>query len=215
MTFWEVTVELLNASKYTVGLFFLTLLLAIPLGMVVCACAMTKFKPIKYITGTFIWIIRGTPLMLQIIVVFYVPGLLFGTPIKNRFLAALIAFAINYAVYFAEIYRGGISAMPLGQYEACKVLGMNKAQTNSLVIFPQVVKKITPAMSNEIITLVKDTSLANVIGIMEIIVTAKSIVSTHAIIWPIFYTGVFYLAMVGVLTVFFKWLEKRMNYYRA
>ncbi|MDE5990876.1 MAG: amino acid ABC transporter permease [Clostridia bacterium] len=215
MNFGEVTVELLNASKYTLGLFFLTLLIAIPFGMVICACSMSKFKPLKYVTGVFVWIIRGTPLMLQIIVVFYGPGLLFGTPIKQRFLAALIAFAINYAVYFSEIYRGGILSMPLGQYEAGKVLGMNRAQVNRLVIFPQVTKKVMPAMSNEIITLVKDTSLANIIGIAEIITTAKSIVSTKAILWPLFYTGVFYLVMIGALTVFFKWLEKSMNYYKA
>ena len=215
MSFGEVTIELLNASKHTIGLFFATLLIAIPLGMVICACSMSKFKPLKYVTGVFVWIIRGTPLMLQIIVVFYGPGLLFGTPIKERFLAALIAFAINYAVYFSEIYRGGISSMSLGQYEAGKVLGMNRTQVNTKIIFPQVAKKVMPAMSNEVITLVKDTSLANIIGIAEIIMTAKSIVSTKAIIWPLFYTGVFYLAMIGVLTIFFKWLEKKMNYYRA
>ena len=202
MTFGEVTLEFLKASKFTLGIFFLTLLIAIPMGMVICACSMSRFKPLKYFTGIFVWIIRGTPLMLQIIVVFYAPGLLFGTPIKDRFLAALIAFVINYAVYFSEIYRGGI-------------LAMNKMQINTLVVFPQVAKKVTPAMSNEVITLVKDTSLANVIGIAEIITTAKSIVETKAIIWPLFYTGVFYLAMVGALTLFFKWLEKKMNYYKA
>ena len=215
MSFWNVTLKLLEAAKFTVGIFFLTLIIAIPLGIVICACAMSKFKPLKYVTQVFIWIIRGTPLMLQLVVVFYGPGLLFGTPIQDNFLATIIAFSINYAVYFAEIYRGGIISMPLGQYEAGKVLGMNRAQTNTLVIFPQVVKKITPAMSNEVITIVKDTSLANLIGVMEIIGTAKSIVSNKAIIWPLFYTGVFYLAMVGILTLFFKWLEKKMNYYRA
>lgn len=215
MSFWDVTLELLNASKYTLGLFFLTLIIAIPLGTVICACATSKFKPLKYVTGIFIWIIRGTPLMLQIVVVFYVPGLVFGTPFKERFLAALIAFAINYAVYFAEIYRGGIAAMPQGQYEAGKVLGMNRSQVNMLVILPQVSKRITPAMSNEVITLVKDTSLANIIAIGEIIHTAKNIVATEVILWPLFYTGVFYLVMIGVLTLFFKWLEKKMNYYKA
>lgn len=215
MSFWDVTLELLNASKYTLGLFFLTLLIAIPSGTVICACATSKFKPLKYVTGIFIWIIRGTPLMLQIIVVFYVPGLVFGTPFKERFLAAVIAFAINYAVYFAEIYRGGIAAMPQGQYEAGKVLGMNRAQVNMLVILPQVTKRITPAMSNEVITLVKDTSLANIIAIGEIIHTAQNIVTTEVILWPLFYTGVFYLVMIGVLTLFFKWLEKKMNYYKA
>ena len=215
MSFADVTLKLLDASKFTLGIFFLTLIIAIPLGMVICACSMSKFKPLKYVSQVFVWIIRGTPLMLQIMVVFYAPGLLFGTPIQNRFLAAVIAFSINYAVYFSEIYRGGILAMPKGQYEAGQVLGMNRAQINTLIIFPQVAKKITPAMSNEVITLVKDTSLANIIAISEIIITARSIVSTKGIIWPLFYTGVFYLAMVGVLTLFFKWLEKRMNYYKA
>ena len=215
MSFWDVTLKLLDASKYTVGIFFLTLLIAIPLGMVVCAFAMSKFKPLKYVTQVFIWIIRGTPLMLQLVVVFYGPGLIFGIPMQDRFLATIIAFSINYAVYFAEIYRGGILAMPIGQYEAGKVLGISRMQVNRLIILPQVAKKITPAMSNEVITLVKDTSLANFIGIAEIIFAAKSIVSTKAIIWPLFYTGVFYLAMIGVLTLFFKWLEKKMNYYRA
>ncbi|MDE7191351.1 MAG: amino acid ABC transporter permease [Clostridia bacterium] len=215
MSFWDVTVKLLDASKYTVGIFFLTLLIAIPLGMVVCAFAMSKFKPLKYVTQVFIWIIRGTPLMLQLVVVFYGPGLILGIPMQDRFLATIIAFSINYAVYFAEIYRGGILAMPIGQYEAGKVLGISRMQVNRLIILPQVAKKITPAMSNEVITLVKDTSLANFIGIAEIIFAAKSIVSTKAIIWPLFYTGVFYLAMVGLLTLFFKWLEKKMNYYRA
>ena len=215
MSFSKVTLQLLEASRYTLGIFFLTLLIAIPLGMVICACSMSKFKPLKYVSQVFVWIIRGTPLMLQIMVVFYVPGLLFNAPMQNRFLAAIIAFSINYAVYFSEIYRGGILAMPVGQYEAGKMLGMNRAQVNVLIIFPQVAKKITPAMSNEVITLVKDTSLANIIAISEIILTAKSIVATKAIIWPLFYTGVFYLAMVGVLTLFFKWLEKKMNYYKA
>lgn len=215
MSFKDVTLRLLDASKFTLGIFFLTLLIAIPLGMVVCACSMSKFKPLKYASQVFVWIIRGTPLMLQIMVVFYGPGLLFGTPIKDRFLAAIIAFAINYAVYFSEIYRGGILAIPRGQYEAGQVLGMNRAQVNARIVLPQVVKRITPAMSNEVITLVKDTSLANIIAITEIIFTAKSIVNSKSIIWPLFYTAVFYLAMVGVLTLLFKWLEKSMSYYKA
>ena len=215
MSFADVNIQFLDAAKYTLGLFFLTLVIAIPLGVVVCACAMSRFRPVKWIANTFIWIIRGTPLMLQVIVVMYGPGLIFDMPMKDRFLAALIAFSINYAAYFAEIYRGGIMAMPKGQYEAGKVLGMSKASVNGLVIFPQVVKKITPAMGNEVITLVKDTSIANIIAHPEIILTAKGIVATYAIIWPLFYTGVFYLAMSGLLTLFFKWLEKRTNYYKA
>ncbi len=215
MSFGEVTVELLKASEYTLGLFALTLLAAIPLGVIVCAGAVSRFKPLKYLTTLFIWVVRGTPLMLQIIIVFYVPGLLFSMPVKSRFAAAFAAFAINYAAYFAEIYRGGLQAVPRGQYEACKVLGMTRLQTGLLVVLPQVVKKITPAMTGEIITLVKDTSLANVIGIGEIIFTAKNIVTANAILWPLFYTGVFYLVMIGVLTALFKLLEKKTSYYRV
>lgn len=215
MSFLEVTNKLLEAAQYTLGLFFLTLVIAIPLGVIVAGCALSRFKPLRYLTNTFIWVIRGTPLMLQVIIVMYGPGLILGIPMKERFLAALIAFGINYAAYFAEIYRGGILSMPQGQYEAGTVLGMSRWQINTRVIMPQVVKRITPAMGNEIITLVKDTSLANVIGIAEIILTAKNIVATKAIIWPLFYTGVFYLAMCGVLTLLFRYLEKRMNYYKA
>ena len=200
--FIQVNKLLLEASKFTLGLFFATLIIAIPLGMVICACSMSKFKPLKYVTQVFVWIIRGTPLMLQIIVVMYAPGLLFKMPVHDRFLAALIAFVINYAVYFSEIYRGGIIAMPKGQYEAGQVLGMSRMQVNRLIILPQVTKKITPAMSNEVITLVKDTSLANIIGLGEIIMTAQKIVSTKGILWPLFYTGVFYLGMLGVFTIF-------------
>ena len=213
--FIQVNKLLLEACKYTLGLFFATLIIALPLGMLICACSMSKFKPLKYVTQIFVWIIRGTPLMLQIIVVMYAPGLLFNMPVHDRFLAALIAFVINYAVYFSEIYRGGIIAMPKGQYEAGQVLGMSRMQVNRLIILPQVTKKITPAMSNEVITLVKDTSLANIIGLGEIIMTAQKIVSTRGLLWPLFYTTLFYLVMVGVLTVFFKWLEKKMNYYKA
>ncbi|MDE5654109.1 MAG: amino acid ABC transporter permease [Clostridia bacterium] len=213
--FLQITYQLLDACKYTLGLFFATLAIAIPLGLVICACAMSKFKPLKYVTNVFIWIIRGTPLMLQVIIVMFAPGLLLKIPFQEVFLAALIAFVINYAVYFAEIYRGGILAVPKGQYEAGQVLGMNRMQVNRLIVLPQVAKRITPAMSNEVITLVKDTSLASVIGLAEVIMTAQKIVSTKALLWPLFYTGVFYLVMVGVLTLFFKWLEKKMNYYKA
>lgn len=153
--------------------------------------------------------------MLQVIIVMFAPGLLLKMPFQEVFLAALIAFVINYAAYFAEIYRGGILAIPKGQYEAGQVLGMSRMQVNRLVVLPQVVKRITPAMSNEVITLVKDTSLASVIGLAEVMATAQKIVSTRALLWPLFYTGVFYLVMVGVLTLFFKWLEKKMNYYKA
>ena len=153
--------------------------------------------------------------MLQIIVVFYVPGLVFQIPMRNRMFAVCIAFVINYAAYFSEIFRGGIESIPVGQYEACSVLGLTKAQTFFKVILPQVIKRIVPPMSNEIITLVKDTSLANIIGIGEIILTAKEIVSVHALIWPLFYTAVFYLVMCGVLTIVFRKIEKKLDYYKG
>lgn len=205
-TFLEVTQSLLNASMYTLGLFFITLLCAIPLGVVVCSLARCKIKPISYVTKVLIWIIRGTPLMLQIIAIFYFSNF-------DRFPAACIAFAINYAAYFAEIYRGGIESIPLGQYEACKVLGMTKLQTNFKIVLPQVVKRITAPMGNEVITLVKDTSLANIIAISEIILTAKEFVKS-GVMWPLFYTAVFYLAFSGIITLFLRWLEKKLNYYR-
>lgn len=215
MEFLQVTVQMLQGAVNTIGLFFATLIIALPLGMLVALCAMSKFKLISKITNILIWIIRGTPLMLQIIIVFYVPGLLFGSPMKVRFLAALIAFSINYAAYFAEIFRGGINSISKGQYEAGFVLGMSKAQIFFKIIIPQVVKKIMPPMSNEIISLVKDTSLANVIAISEIILVAKDIVATKGIIWPLFYTGVFYLIFSGLLTLLFKFIEKKLNYYKG
>ena len=214
MNFQEVTLALLEGTKYTLGLFFLTLIIALPLGMVIAGFAMSRFKIVSKITNVFIWIIRGTPLMLQLIVVQYVPGLLFGIPMKIRFLSAVIAFSINYATYFAEIYRGGILSIPRGQYEASYVLGLNRRQIVGKIVIPQVFKRIMPPMSNEVITLVKDTSLANIIGIVEIIMSAKEIVATKGIIWPLFYTGVFYLVMCGALTLLFNYIEKKLDYYK-
>lgn len=214
MNFQEVTLALLEGTKYTLGLFFLTLIIALPLGMVIAGFAMSRFKIVSKITNVFIWIIRGTPLMLQLIVVQYVPGLLFGIPMKIRFLSAVIAFSINYAAYFAEIYRGGILSIPRGQYEASYVLGLNRRQIVGKIVIPQVFKRIMPPMSNEVITLVKDTSLANIIGIVEIIMSAKEIVATKGIIWPLFYTGVFYLVMCGALTLLFNYIEKKLDYYK-
>ncbi|MDY4593355.1 MAG: amino acid ABC transporter permease [Eubacteriales bacterium] len=214
MSFSEVTLSMLEGTKYTLGLFFITLLIAIPFGMVIAAFEVSKSKIVSSITKGFVWIIRGTPLMLQLIVVMYVPGLVFGMPMRERFLAAIIAFGINYAAYFAEIYRGGIQSIPQGQYEAGYVLGFKRKQIVSRIVIPQVFKRIMPPMSNEVITLVKDTSLANIIGIVEIIMTAKTIVSTKGIIWPLFYTGVFYLVMSGVLTVLFNYIEKKLDYYK-
>ncbi|MGN0772005.1 MAG: amino acid ABC transporter permease [Christensenellales bacterium] len=214
MSFAEVTLSMLEGTKYTLGLFFITLLIAIPFGMIIAAFELSKSKVVSGIAKGFVWIIRGTPLMLQLIVVMYVPGLVFGIPMRERFLAAIIAFSINYAAYFAEIYRGGIQSIPQGQYEAGYVLGFKRKEIVSRIVIPQVFKRIVPPMSNEVITLVKDTSLANIIGIVEIIMTAKTIVSTKGIIWPLFYTGVFYLVMSGVLTLLFNYIEKKLNYYK-
>ena len=214
MSFSEVTLSMLEGTKYTLGLFFITLLIAIPFGMIIAAFELSKSKIVSGITKGFVWIIRGTPLMLQLIVVMYIPGLVFGIPMRERFLAAIIAFGINYAAYFAEIYRGGIQSIPQGQYEAGYVLGFKRKQIVSRIVIPQVFKRIMPPMSNEVITLVKDTSLANIIGIVEIIMTAKTIVSTKGIIWPLFYTGVFYLVMSGVLTLLFNYIEKKLDYYK-
>lgn len=210
----DVTLALLDGFKMTLLVFALTLLLALPIGLLISFCSMSKFKPLSIITKVFVWIIRGTPLMLQILVVFYVPGILFDTPIfaSNRFLAALITFVINYSCYFSEIFRGGIEGISKGQYEACQVLGMTKIQTFFNVILMQVVKHIVPPMSNEIITLVKDTSLVRVITVIEIIKVAEKFTS-KGLIWPLFYTAVFYLAFCGLLTLLFGYIEKKLNYY--
>lgn len=214
MTFWQVTKELLIGFGITVELFALTLVLALPLGLLVSFGSMTKFKPVKVITRAFVWVIRGTPLMLQIFVVFYLPGMVWGVSLP-RFEAALIAFVINYAAYFSEIYRGGIESISRGQYEAGQVLGMKKSQIFFRVVLLQVVKRIVPPMSNEIITLVKDTSLVRVIAVVEILMVAYNITATKALIWPLFYTGAFYLIFVGLLTVLFSKLEKKLSYFKA
>ena len=175
---------------------------------------MSKFRPVKAVFKTFVWIIRGVPLMLQLFVVFYVPGFLFGTPIASRFVATIIAFVINYACYFSEIYRAGIEAIPVGQIEAGQVLGMTKFQIFRKVVLMQVVKRIIPPMGNEIITLVKDTALARVIAVVEIIKVAEEFTS-RALIWPLFYTAVFYLIFVGALTLLFGYFEKKLSYYKV
>ncbi len=221
--FLDVTLKLLDGFGVTLRLFALTLLFALPLGLVIAFGSMSKFKPLKCLTRTFVWIIRGVPLMLQLFLVFYVPGMvfdiqwpdsIFGISINSRFLAALVAFVINYACYFSEIYRGGIESISRGQYEAGQVLGMSKSQIFFKVVLLQVIKRIVPPMSNEIITLVKDTALARVIIVVEIIMAAEELMS-RAIIWPLFYTGVFYLAFVGLLTVLLGRLEKKLDYFKA
>lgn len=215
MDFLGVNAQLHGGFKYTLLIFFITLVAAIPLGLPIALGSMSRFKPLRWISRAFVWVIRGTPLMLQIMVVFYVPGLVFGTPFRSRIIAVIIAFIINYAAYFSEIYRGGIESIPVGQYEAGQVLGLTKTQTFFKVVLFQVVKRIMAPMSNEVITLVKDTSLANVIAVGELIMSAQNIVKVYAIIWPLFYTAIFYLIFCGVLTLLFNALEKKLNYYRG
>ena len=214
MGFWEVTLKLLDGLEETCLIFALTLVLALPLGLLISFGSMSKFKPLAYVTKFFIWIIRGVPLMLQILIVYYVPGFLFGTPIMTRFASVIAAFVINYACYFSEIYRGGIESIPKGQYEAGQVLGMSKTQIFFKVILMQVVKRILAPMSNEVITLVKDTALARVIMIADIIQEAQNL-AAYGLMWPLFYTAVFYLIFVGVLSLLFSYFEKKLSYYKA
>ena len=214
MDFSTITYELLKGFWENLRLFGLTLIFAMPLGLIICFCSMSKFSPLKWLSKTFVWIIRGTPLMLQLFVVFYVPGIVFNTPMKTRFMAALVAFVINYSAYFSEIYRGGIESVPIGQHEAGMVLGMTKPQIFFRVTLMQVVKKIIPPMSNEIITLVKDTSLARVIAVSEVIMMADRF-TARGLIWPLFYTGVFFLVFNGLLTILFGRIEKKLSYYRG
>lgn len=221
--FVEVTLSLFEGFGKTLLIFTLTLAFSVPLGLLVCFGSMSKLGftvggkkicPVSIITKAFVWIIRGTPLMLQLIVIYYGPGLLFHTDLMPRFTAVLVAFVVNYAAYFSEIYRGGIESVPGGQYEACAVLGMTKAQTFFRVILMQVVKRIIPPMSNEIITLVKDTSLARVIAVYEIIWSAQAYIKLNGLIWPLFYTGAFYLAFSGLLTLLLGRLEKKLGYFK-
>ncbi|MBE6609661.1 MAG: amino acid ABC transporter permease [Ruminococcaceae bacterium] len=214
-SFWKVTLRLLEGFETTCLIFALTLVLALPLGLVISFGSMSKFKPLAYITKVFVWIIRGVPLMLQIFVVFYVPRLMWHAALFTRFNAVIIAFVINYACYFSEIYRGGIESISKGQYEAGQVLGMTKSQIFFRVVLMQVVKRILAPMSNEVITLVKDTALARVIMVAEILKVAEEFASTSALIWPTFYTAVFYLASVGLLTLLFGYIEKKLSYYRV
>ena len=209
--------QLLPGMGASVSIFVLTLLFSLPLGLLVAFARMSKIKPLQWITKFYISIMRGTPLMLQLLVVYFGPYYVFRQNISTeyRFYATIIGFSINYAAYFSEIYRGGIESIPVGQYEAGQVLGLTKTQTFFKVVLFQVVKRIMAPMSNEVITLVKDTSLANVIAVGELIMSAQNIVKVYAIIWPLFYTAIFYLIFCGVLTLLFNALEKKLNYYRG
>ena len=235
MNFWQITLELLGGFGLTCLLFFLTLLFAIPLGLGLSFCSMSKLAPVKKASRIFIWIIRGIPLMLLVCMIYYLPGLL-GMSVNvvnsmdryftamagstemlryGSFVAVLIAFVINYSCYFSEIFRGGIESISQGQYEAGQVLGLTQGQVFRKIILKQVIKRILPPMSNEIITLVKDTALANVIAIPEIIKCAKDMAATDALIWPLFYTAVYYLLFVGLVTILLGYAEKRLSYFKA
>lgn len=212
--------ELYRGFCVSIELFGLTLLGALPLGLIISFGSMSRFKPIAMITRGFVWIVRGSPLMLQLLIIFYGPGLLFGWNIwsgsdTGRMLAALVAFILNYACYFSEIYRGGMEGIPRGQKEAGQVLGMSKSQIFFRVTLLQVIKRILPPISNEVITLVKDTSLARVILVYELMWEGQRFIKSDGIIWPLFFTGVFYLVFTGLLTIFFRRLEKKLEYFRV
>ena len=211
MNAWQ---SLLSGFGMNCLLFALTLVMSVPLGLIITLGTMSKFKPLKWVMKTFVWIIRGTPLMLQLFVALYAPGLLFKVPIHNRMTPALIALVINYAAYFSEIYRGGIESIPVGQYEAGQVLGLTKVQVFFKVVLFQVIKRITPPMGNEIITLVKDTALARVIGVTEIIQSASRFAAS-GVIWPLFASGLYFLAFTALLSALLSFVEKKLNYYQG
>ncbi|MCI6255095.1 MAG: amino acid ABC transporter permease [Clostridiales bacterium] len=208
-----VTITLLKGLVTTLELFALTLVFALPLGLVISFGSMSRFTPLRALVKTVVWVIRGTPLMIQILIIFYGPGLLFHLPLLPRFTAALVSFVINYACYFSEIFRGGIQSVPRGQYEAGQVLGMTRSQIFFKITLLQVIKRIVPPMSNEFITLVKDTALVRVISVYEIIWMGESFIK-KGMIWPLFYTAVFYLVVNGLLTLLFGWFEKKLDYFK-
>lgn len=214
--FWTVNLALLSGLGEAMKLFCLTLLFSLPLGLLIAFGCMSRFKPVSGFFNVLVWVIRGTPLMLQLIIIYYGPGLWFDNNIwgSGRMLACVVAFVINYACYFAVIYRGGIESVPVGQYEAGEVLGMTRTQIFFKVTLLQMVKRIVPPMSNEVITLVKDTSLARIIAISELIKSGEKFMKSDGLVWPLFYTGAFYLLLVGVLTILFNRIERKLSYFR-
>ena len=209
----SVSLTLLEGLVVTLELFALTLLFALPLGLIISFGSMSRCTPLRAVVKTIVWIVRGTPLMLQIMIVFYGPGLMFGLPLLPRFTAAVVTFVINYACYFFEIFRGGIQGVPVGQREAGLVLGMTRSQIFFKVTLLQVIKRIVPPLGNEFITLVKDTALVRVISVYEIIWMGESYIK-KGMIWPLFYTAVFYLVISGILTLLLGWCEKKMDYFK-
>lgn len=221
---FPVVVGALNVGfLQTLKLFFVTLVGAIPLGLMIAFGAMSRFRPLSGLTKVVVWIVRGSPLMIQLLIIYYFPGLVLGKPIwgggeSGRFAAAAVAFIFNYACYFSEIYRGGIQGVPKGQEEAGLVLGMTSGQIFFKITLLQMVKRIVPPMSNEIITLVKDTSLARIIALQEIIWAGQAFLKgsqgISGAIWPLFFTAVYYLICNGILTLFFGWVEKKLSYFK-
>jgi polar amino acid transport system permease protein len=216
--FQEVTLSLLNGFLMTVRLFAMTLVFSLPLGLLICFGSMSRHKWLSVPINLFIWIIRGTPLLLQLLIVYYGPGIIlhnniWGSGDYGRYIAALVSFVVNYACYFAVIYRGGIQSVPVGQREAGLVLGLTNSQIFRKIILLQVIKNIVPPISNEIITLVKDTSLARVIAVYEVIWAGQSFIKSSGIIWPLFYTGAFYLIFSGFLTWLFNTIERKLSYF--
>ena len=214
VSFGEVTLDLLSGFGWTCAVFAITLVCAVPLGMVFCMLSRCRFKPVRVVMRFVVWVIRGTPLMLQIFVVFYLPSLVFGINGFNRFLAACIAFVINYAIYFSEIYRGGIESIPVGQYEACSVLGMTRVQTFLYVLLPQVVKRVMPSVTNEVVTLVKDTSMAFTVSYQEMFTIGKQIANSQTSFTPFLVAGVFYFVFNAIVDFVMGKIEKRMDYYK-
>lgn len=217
--FLEVTKSLLGGMGTTFQIFIMTLVFSLPLGLLFAFATMSKFKPLSYFMQILVWIIRGTPLMLQLIIIFYGPGLWLGHNIwsgneSGRITATVVAFALNYACYFSVIFRGGIEGVPAGQREAGQVLGMTKSQIFFKITLLQMVKRVVPPMSNEIITLVKDTSLARIIAAYELTFAGYSFMKSDGLTWPLFYTGVFYLIFVGILTLLFNYIERRLDYFK-
>ena len=231
MSFVEVTSFLFEGFQISLLIFAVTLLCGAPLGLPIAFCSMSRFRVVKYVSKVFVWVIRGIPLMLQIFIIYYGTGLLFdyqifsqldryffreyGIEDAGRITAVLIAFIINYACYFSEIYRGGIESISKGQYEAGYVLGLTKSQIFRKIILKQVIQRIVPPMSNEIITLIKDTALANCIMVCELIKQAKELTNRTHVVWPLFYTGAFYLLFVGLLTIVLGRVEKKLKYFRS
>ena len=216
----EVMLALSSGFLVTIKLFVLTLLGSLPLGLLIAFTSMSRIKVIKVLSRTVVWIVRGTPLLLQLIVIYYGPGLMFGNNLwggsnAGRFIAALVAFIFNYACYFSEIYRGGIESISKGQYEAGQVLGLTKHQIFFKIVLLQVIKRIIPPMGNELINLVKDTSLARVIAVYELIWAGQAFIKSSGIIWPLLMTGVFYLVFSGILVLAFNALEKKLSYFES